>query len=95
MCLDRSRSRIGLRMHTRDVHAQPIPVHPFSTVTALGLLENARLPVWVFRAMVTLMLQNTTGGEKPPAKNAPGVLRGTRLHFQFADIRLPSFVSAE
>jgi hypothetical protein len=64
-------------------------------MTALALLEHARFPVYVLWAVVPLMLDNAARREASPAKFAFGVLRGRRRHFQLADIRLPSFVSAD
>ena len=83
------RARVLLRVHTRDMHSQPIAVHPFATVAALAPLEHARLPVRVLRAVVPTMLDNSAGCEALTTKFALSVLRRRRLHFLSAEFRTP------
>ena len=81
MSFHRSGSCVVLRVHLCNVRPQSVPMQDLPAMPTLTLFELARLPVWVFCAMVPLMLFHASPSVAPSAELAFSILRRRRFHF--------------
>ena len=66
----RAGSGVLFGMYLSDMGSQTIAMQDSPAMTALALQELARLPVWIFGAVVPLMFFNASGSEAPSAELA-------------------------
>ena len=77
----RAGSGVLFGMYLSDMGSQTIAMQDFPAMTALALRELARLPVWIFGAVVPLMLFSATPSEPSTAEFAFGILGRRCFHF--------------
>lgn len=77
----RAGSGVLFGMYLSDMGSQTIAMQDFPAMTALALRELARPPVWIFGAVVPLMLFSATPSEPSTAEFAFGILGRRRFHF--------------
>ena len=81
MGLHRAGSGVLFGMYLSDMGSQTIAMQDFPAMTALALQELARLPVWIFGAVVPLMLFSAATREPSTAEFALGIFGRRCFHF--------------
>ena len=77
----RAGSGVLFGMYLSDMGSQTIAMQDSPAMTALALRELARPPVWIFGAVVPLMLFNATPSEPSTAEFALGIFGRRCFHF--------------